>query len=165
MTTQNPKSSAQQVKTDPKVVELVDMLLDGHIYPEIADILNSRESAPAVRRGKGQADAQFTALRVAYLANRVRPPLPLRPAPGSGIADAGGGSSRLGICESTLIRWVEYGLVTRHAYNAHAYLYEAPSPNPPIKHSSRWDPLTERVAAIRRTDSAKCSLRTAGDAV
>ena len=34
-------------------------------------------------------------------------------------------AARLGISESTLIRWVEHGLVTRHAYNAHAYLYEA----------------------------------------
>jgi hypothetical protein len=32
LTTQNPKSSAQQVKTQPKVVELVDKLLDDHIY-------------------------------------------------------------------------------------------------------------------------------------
>jgi hypothetical protein len=49
LTTQNPKSSAQQVKTDPKVVELVDTLLDNHIYPEIADILNEAESVPAVQ--------------------------------------------------------------------------------------------------------------------
>ena len=32
LTTQNPKSSAQQVKTQPNVVELVDKLLDDHIY-------------------------------------------------------------------------------------------------------------------------------------
>ena len=41
LTTLNPKSSAQQVKTPPMIVQLVDKLLDDHIYAEIADILNS----------------------------------------------------------------------------------------------------------------------------
>src|SRR5262249_16391977 len=40
LTTLNPKSSAQQVKTPPRLVELVDDLLDIHIYAEIADRLN-----------------------------------------------------------------------------------------------------------------------------
>ena len=42
LTTQNPKSSAQQVKTQQAVIELVDKLLDDHVYSEIADILNQR---------------------------------------------------------------------------------------------------------------------------
>ncbi len=46
MTTQNPKSSAQQVKTRPEVVELVDKLLDDHICAEIADILNAKGIRP-----------------------------------------------------------------------------------------------------------------------
>jgi DNA invertase Pin-like site-specific DNA recombinase len=165
LTTQNPKSSAQQVKTDPKVVELVDALLDGHIYPEIADILNGRAIRPGGSARQGQADAQFTALRVAYLANEYGLRSRYDRLRDRGLLTRAEAASHLGICESTLIRWVEYGLVTRHAYNAHAYLYEAPGPNPPIKRSSRWDPLTERVAAIRQTDGTKCSLRTAGDAV
>jgi hypothetical protein len=53
---------------------------------------------------------------------------------------------RLGIHESTLVRWAESGLVTRHAYNAHAYLYEAPDPNLLVKHCSRWDRLIDRAA-------------------
>jgi DNA invertase Pin-like site-specific DNA recombinase len=165
LTTPNPKSSAQQVKTDPKVVELVDALLDGHIYPEIADILNGRGIRPGGSARQGQADAQFTALRVAYLANEYGLRSRYNRLRDRGLLTRAEAASRLGICESTLIRWVEYGLVTRHAYNAHAYLYEASGPNPPIKHSSRWDPLTERVAAIRQADGPKCSLRTAGDAV
>ena len=58
-------------------------------------------------------------------------------------------AARLGIHEATVVRWVKFGMITRHAYNGHAYLYEDPGPNPPIKHSSRWDPLVNRVAAIR----------------
>ncbi len=39
----NPKSSAQQIQTPSEIVELVDTLLDHHIYSrEIADILNKR---------------------------------------------------------------------------------------------------------------------------
>ena len=165
LTTQNPKSSAQQVKTDPKVVELVDALLDNHIYPEIAGILNDRAIRPGGSARRGQANARFIALRVAYLTNEYGLRSRYDRLRDRGLLTRAEAASRLGICESTLLRWVEHGLVTRHAYNAHAYLYEAPGPNPPIKHSSRWDPLTERVAAIRQADSAKCSLRTAGDAV
>ena len=74
-------------------------------------------------------------------------------------------AARLGITESTLTRWVEHGLVTRHAYNAHAHLYEVPGPNMPAKHCSRWDRLTDRAAAIHRTSNPKCSPSTEGDAV
>ncbi|MER8767024.1 hypothetical protein [Mesorhizobium sp. M0968] len=35
-TTQSPKSSAQQVKIQPGIVELLDKLLDDHVYSEIA---------------------------------------------------------------------------------------------------------------------------------
>ena len=70
LTTQNPKSSAQQVKTQPKVVELVDKLLDDHIYSEIADILNEQGIRPGGSARRGQADARFTDLRVAYLVHQ-----------------------------------------------------------------------------------------------
>jgi hypothetical protein len=40
-------------------------------------------------------------------------------------------ASRLGIHVATLIRWVEYGLVKRHAYNDYAFLYEVPDSDPP----------------------------------
>ena len=40
LTIMSPKSSAQQVKTQPGIVELVDKLLDKHIYSEIAELLN-----------------------------------------------------------------------------------------------------------------------------
>jgi hypothetical protein len=67
LTTQNPKSSAQQVKTRPEVVELVDKLLDDHICAEIADILNDRGIRPGGSARRAKADAKFTDLRVIYL--------------------------------------------------------------------------------------------------
>lgn len=164
LTTQNPKSSAQQVKTQPKVVELVDKLLDDHIYSEIADILNEKGIRPGGSARRGQADARFTDLRVAYLAlhyglrsryDRLRD---------RGMLTKAETASRLGIHETTLTRWVAHGLVARHAHNAHAYLYEAPGPNPPIKHSSRWDPLINRTA-VGQTMELKYSYQTEGAAV
>ena len=38
------------MKTQPKVVELVDELLDDHIYSEIAEILNEKGIRPVVLR-------------------------------------------------------------------------------------------------------------------
>ena len=40
LTTLKPKSSAQQIRTKPEIVELVDQLLDHHVYSEIAAILD-----------------------------------------------------------------------------------------------------------------------------
>jgi hypothetical protein len=74
-------------------------------------------------------------------------------------------AARLGICESTLLSWVEHGLVARHAYNAHAYLYEAPGPNPPVKHCSRWDRLVDRAAGAHMAIKSKSLHRIEGDAV
>ena len=46
LTTMSPKSSAQQVKTQPGIVELVDKLLDNHVYSEIAELLNQQGYRP-----------------------------------------------------------------------------------------------------------------------
>lgn len=74
-------------------------------------------------------------------------------------------AAHLGIHETTLIRWVEHGLVTRHPYNACAFLYENPGPIPPTKHSSRWDTLADRAAALRPTKDPKPTDQTERGAV
>jgi hypothetical protein len=68
--TLNPKSSAQQVRTQQKIVDLVDKLFDDHIYSEIAELLNERGLRPGGSARRGQGDVRFTALRVAYLVHR-----------------------------------------------------------------------------------------------
>jgi hypothetical protein len=165
LTAKNPKSSAQQVKTHPKVVELVDTLLDDHIYPEIADILNEQEIRPGGSARRGKAGAQFTALRVAYLAHEYGLRSRYDRLRDRGMLTRKEAAARHGICESTLVRWVEHGLVAKHAYNAHACLYEAPGPNPPVKHCSRWDRLIDRAAAAQTATPSKSSLPIEGDAV
>jgi hypothetical protein len=67
LTTLNPRSSAQQIQTQPKIVELVDQLLDDHVYSEIADLLNERGFRPGGSARPGRGTDRFTAKRVAYL--------------------------------------------------------------------------------------------------
>lgn len=163
--TDNPKSSAQQVKTPPEVIERVDELLDDHIHAEIADILNERGLRPGGAARRGRADAQFTALRVAYLVQRYRLRSRYDRLRDRGLLTKAEAATHLGIHEATLTQWVRHGLVTRYAYNAHAYLYEPPGSNPPTKHCSRWDPLVNRAKAIAAANVTRPSDQTEGDAV
>ena len=63
----NPKSPAQQVKTQTEIVEVVDRLLDDHVYSEIAAILNQRGFRPGGSARPGRGADRFTAKHVAYL--------------------------------------------------------------------------------------------------
>jgi DNA invertase Pin-like site-specific DNA recombinase len=144
LTTVNPKSSAQQVKTPPQIVELVDQLLDDHVYSAVADRLNERGLRPGGSARRGRAADRFTAKRVAYLAHRYRLRSRYDRLRGRGRLTQREMADRLGIHEHTLVPWAKHGIVTRHAYNSHAFLYEDPGPNPPIKQCSRWNPLIER---------------------
>jgi hypothetical protein len=67
LTTSNPRSSAQQIQTQPEVVKLIDQLLDDHVYSEIADILNKRGFRPGASARPGRGEERFTPKRVAYL--------------------------------------------------------------------------------------------------
>jgi hypothetical protein len=165
LTTVNPKSSPQQVKTPPQIVALLDRLLDDHIYSEIAAMLNEQGFRPGGSARAGRSQARFTALRVAYLVHAYALPSRYDRLRDRGMLTKVEAAARLGIHESTLIRWAEFGLVTRHAYNAHAYLYEVPNPNLPAKHCSRWDRLVDRAAAFTTATASKPADQIAGGAV
>lgn len=165
LTAMNPKSSSQQVQTEPKIVELVDKFLDDHIYSKIADLLNEQGLRPGGSVRPGRGDTRFTALRVAYLVHshglrsrydRLRD---------RGMLTKKEAAARLGIHEATLASWTQHGIITRHAYNAHAYLYEISGPSPPVKHSSRWDRLADRATAITTAKTSKRSDPIEGGAV
>ena len=145
LTTLNPKTSAQQVKTTPSIVELVDKLLDTHIYSEIADIINQQGLRPGGSVRPGRSSDRFTALRVAYLVHQYSLRSRYSRLRDRGMLTKAEAATRLGIHEATLVRWAEHGVVIRHAYNAHAYLYELPDANLPAKHCSRWHPLINRA--------------------
>ena len=157
LTALNPRSSAQRVKTQPKVVELVDKLLDEHTYSEIADLLNEQGIRPGGAARPGRAGARFTALRVAYLAHSYGLRSRYDRLRDRGLLTKAEAAARLNIHESTLARWVAHGLIARRAYNGHAYLYEEPSAGVPKKHCSRWDRLVDRAPATESTGSSTSS--------
>lgn len=156
LTTQNPKSSAQQVKTRPEVVELVDKLLDDHICAEIADILNAKGIRPGGSARRGRADARFTDLGVIYLVKRYGLRSRYDRLRERGMLTKAEAAAKLGITEGTLVRWAKYGIVKRHACNGYIGLYEPPGPHVPTKHCSRWDQLAHRAETIRQLNS-KCT--------
>jgi DNA invertase Pin-like site-specific DNA recombinase len=147
ITTLNPKSSAQQVKTRPQVVELVDKLLNEHTYGEIADLLNEQGLRPGGAVRPGRASARFTSLHVAYIAHSYGLRLRYDRLRDRGMLTKAEAAARLNIHEQTLAVWAQHGFILRHAYNAHAYLYEMSGPELLTKHRSRWDRLVDRKSA------------------
>jgi DNA invertase Pin-like site-specific DNA recombinase len=154
LTVQNPKSSAQQVKTPPHVVALVDRLLDEHTYPEIADRLNARGFQPGGLVRLGRAEPRYTGLRVSYVANAYGLRSRFDRLRDRGLLTKPEAAARLKICVGTLVRWAQYGIITRHAYDAHAYLYEIPSSKLPAKQCSRWNRLVDRAAVVKKAHRA-----------
>ncbi|MBI5245840.1 MAG: recombinase family protein [Elusimicrobia bacterium] len=165
LTAFNPRSSAEQVKTQPQIVELVDKLLDDHIYSEIADLLNKQGLQPGGSARPGRCDARFTALRVAYLVHGYALRSRYDRLRDRGMLTKEETAIRLGIHPATLVSWAKHGIVARHAYNAHAYLYETPGPNPPVKQCSRWNRLADRATALKTAAASKPLHQTGGVAV
>jgi DNA invertase Pin-like site-specific DNA recombinase len=154
LTVQNPKSSAQQVRTPPQVIELVDKLLDECTYPEIADRLNAQGFRPGGIVRLGRADPRYTALRVAYVAKAYGLRSRFDRLRDRGLLTRHEAVTRLKISADTLVRWAMHGIINRYPYDAHAFLYEVPSSKPPLKHSSRWDRLVDRAAARNKARRA-----------
>ena len=146
LTARNTKSSGEQVKTPVEIVNLVDTLLSDHIYPEIAAILNERGLHPGGTARCGHSADRFDATKVAYLVHRYGLLPRFDRLRRQGMLTRHEAAERLGIHEATLVAWAQYGIVTRHMYNAHASLYEIPEASLPSKHSSRWDRLEDRAA-------------------
>ncbi len=147
LTTISPKSSSQQITTQPGVVELVDRLLDDHVYSEIAELLNQQGYRPGEAGRRGRQDARFTPLRVAYLVHQYK----LRPRHDRlrerGMLTKQEAAARLNVHEQTVTRWAKHGLIASHASNGHHYLYEIPDGDLPRKQCSRWNRLIDRAAA------------------
>jgi excisionase family DNA binding protein len=152
LTSVNPKASWEKVKTPAEIVELVDRLLDHHIYDEIAGALNARGLRPGGSAWPGRSDAQFTGKRVQYVVHTYSLRSRFDRLRDRGLLTKKEIASRLGVHESTLTRWVEHGIIKAHAYNGHAWLYEEPQTYP-TKHCSRWDQLSDRAAAIHASRS------------
>ncbi len=142
-----PRTSAQQVKTQPAVVALVDKLLDHYIYPEFAELLNQQGYRPGEVARRWHHDACFTPRRVGYLVQQYKLRSRYDRLRERGMLTTQEAAARLDIHEHTVISWAKHGLITSHAYNGHYYLYELPASNLPEKKCSRWNRLVDRAAA------------------
>jgi hypothetical protein len=60
-------------------------------------------------------------------------------------------AKHLGIHDLTLVHWAKHGIINRHAYNGHFWLYDVPGPNLPTKQCSPWNRLVDRAAAIQKS--------------
>lgn len=148
--TQNPKSSAQRIKTRPEVVHLVDQLLDHHVYSGIAAILNERGFRPGASARPGRAADRFSAKNVAYLMHTYGLRSRYDRLRDRGMLNKREIADRLGVHEQTVDRWAKSGLIRAHFYNDHGWqLFEPPGPNTPPKHCSRWDRLADRAAGMQ----------------
>lgn len=144
LTSENPKSSAQQVKTNNNVLQLIDNLLDDYTYSEIAKILNEKGFQPGGSARKGRKDAKFDASRVAYVAIMYRLKPRYNRLRERGMLTRQELADRLGVHSNTIRFWAKHGLVKAHAYNDHAFLFEDPGPHAPKKQCSRWSRLADR---------------------
>ncbi len=150
LTALNPRTSAQQIQTQKEIVELVDKLLEDHVYSEIADILNERGLPPGGSARPGRGADRFTPKRVAYLVHtnnhrsrndRLRE---------RGMLNRKEMADRLHIHEQTVERWAQSGIIKANLYNDNGWkLYEVPAKNVPAKHCSRWDRLVDRAAGLQ----------------
>jgi len=109
LTTLNPKSSAAQVTTPKTTVDLVDKLLDHHIYDEIADVLNKRGLRPDGSARSGKQNSHFTALRVGYLVHEYGLRSRYDRLRDQGMLTNEEMAARLGIHVHTFVRWAEHG--------------------------------------------------------
>jgi len=159
LTTQNPKSSPEMVKTPRELVEAIDTLLDDHVYDEIAEILNERGIRPGGSAWTGRGDRSFTRQRVQYVVHAYHLRSRHDRLRERGMRTAAEMAQHLGISVCTLARWAEHGLVTRHAYNGHSFLYEVPAGAPPVKAPSRWSTLSDR-ATKKRANEGENSTRS-----
>ena len=90
LTTENPKASGQKVKTPPQIVELVDRLLDEHLYAEIAEHPQCAWPPPGRVCVAGQAGNTIHRAARTIPRAHVRTPLTLRPTARARAADQEG---------------------------------------------------------------------------
>ena len=112
-------------------------------------LLNARALKPGGSARPGRENECFTATRIIYWVHRYGIRSRYDRLRAQGLLTAKEMAARLGIHYATLITWAKNGLVTRHAYDGHRYLYEEPPPDLPAKQRSRWNRVVDRVAAMQ----------------
>ena len=156
LTTLTPRPSWAKVKTAPEIVELVDKLLDDHVYEKIAAILNERGLRPGGANWPGRDDDRFNRTRVQYIVHTYGLKLRYDRLRSRGLLTQQEIVARLGIHVQTLNRWAKHGIIRAHAYDGYGRsLYEDPGANAPVKQCSRWNRVADRAARLRQGANLK----------
>lgn len=119
-------NGGEQVKTERRVLEEVDYLLDGHDYDEVASILKAK----GLRSGRGHIFTASAVSRLRWvhgLRSRVER---LR---SQGLLTVGEVAARLGVAPATAQLWRRHGLLVAHRAEKDVYLFEPPGEKAPKK--------------------------------
>jgi DNA invertase Pin-like site-specific DNA recombinase len=152
LTTLNPKAGGQLVKTSPQIIALIDKLLDTHTYPEIAELLNEQGFRPGGSARRDKSETCFTALKVRFIVHQYALRTRYDRLRDRGLVTAAEAATQLGVHQATLNTWAEHGIISRQACDRYHHLYEIPN-SLPIKHSSRWDPVSARKQQASRENN------------
>jgi len=122
-----PLSVCLRYKTSPKVIALIDELLDHYNYRQVAAILNER----GFRSGK---DMPFNSRSVAVVLRTYGLKSRYDRLRERGLLTMEEIIALLGTCSQTVKQWHHHGLLRGIPYNdTNQCLYEHPGPNPPFK--------------------------------
>jgi hypothetical protein len=112
--------------TDPKIVEIVDELLNDHSYSEIATILDKR----GYKSGQGHRIDRRTVVGITHKYNLKTRYARLR---ATGKLTVDEVASLLGVTVATVRRWGKRGIIKTYPYNdRNGCLYEHPGVNSPL---------------------------------
>ena len=133
-------------KTDAKIVQLIDKLLDEHTDEQIARILNDE----AYKSGKG---VSFTPASVRYVRTSYRLKTRYTRLQELGLLTQEEIAECLDVAVATIRRWRRLGLLKAHAYdNKNRYLYEPVAPGGILKHPGirRMDPRGSQALSLKK---------------
>jgi DNA invertase Pin-like site-specific DNA recombinase len=121
-----PLKGWQYNVTDPKIVEIVDELLSGHTYSEIATILNER----GYKSGQGHRIDRQTVVGITHKYKLKTRYARLR---ATGKLTVNEVASLLGVTVATVRRWGKKDIIKTYPYNdRNGCLYEHPGVNSPL---------------------------------
>ncbi|MFH0729176.1 MAG: recombinase zinc beta ribbon domain-containing protein, partial [Pseudomonadota bacterium] len=121
-----PLKGWQYNATDPKIVEIVDELLNDHTYSEIATILDNR----GYQSGQGHRIDSRTIVGITHNYKLKTRYARLRVAGKLRVNEV---ASLLGVTVATARKWGKRGIIKTHPYNdRNGCLYEHPGVNSPL---------------------------------
>lgn len=114
----------EQIKTDPRVLEELDRILEDHDYDQAASTLNSK----GFRLGTGGLFSGPAVYRIRWTYGLKSRTDRLRE---QGMLTVDEIASLLGVIPATAQLWRRHGLLVAHRAEKNTYLFEPPGDNPP----------------------------------